>query len=338
LKKVILPNTITNIKESTFNNCNSLVNITIPSKVKDIGENAFNDCNSLTNVIIPNNVENIGKSAFANCDNLTEFSFPDGIKTISAFMFYPSNSLTVVKIPNSVKRIEEWAFRECSKLSTIEFAGTINEWRAIEKDEEWDVETDGYTICCTDGEISASQNALLECKVGDIITFGSYEQDGNSSNGAEDIEWVVLERKGNRALVISQYCIEQKSFNDTFSSVLWETCTLRNWLNKSFLNTAFSDNEQTKIISSNISTDGRNTTDKVFLLSEDEATKYFETDYDRKTDATEHVSTSDCYWLLRNTGSVSNVAYVDADGTVGYYENVDRNWWVRPAMWIDISE
>lgn len=338
LKKVILPNTITNIKESTFNNCNSLVNITIPSKVKDIGENAFNDCNSLTNVIIPNNVENIGKSAFANCDNLTEFSFPDGIKTISAFMFYPSNSLTVVKIPNSVKRIEEWAFRECSKLSTIEFAGTINEWRAIEKDEEWDVETDGYTICCTDGEISASQNALLECKVGDIITFGSYEQDGNSSNGAEDIEWVVLERKGNRALVISQYCIERKSFNDTFSSVLWENCTLRNWLNKSFLNTAFSDNEQTKIISSNISTDGRNTTDKVFLLSEDEATKYFETDYDRKTDATEHLSTSDCYWLLRNTGSVSNVAYVDADGTVGYYENVDRNWWVRPAMWIDISE
>ena len=337
LKKVILPNTITNIKESTFDNCDNLVDITIPSKVKNIEEYAFSDCNSLTNIIIPNNVETIGKSAFANCDNLTDFSFPNGIKTISAFMFYPSNSLTVVKIPNSVKKIEEWAFRECPKLSTIEFAGTINEWRSIEKDEEWDIETDGYTICCIDGEISASQNALLECKVGDIITFGSYEQDGNSNNGTEDIEWVVLERKENQALIISQYCIDQKPFNDTFSPVLWANCSLRKWLNGHFYNVAFSKEEQAKIISSNISTEGKNTTDKIFLLSEEEAVKHFDTDYDRKADATEYVSTSHCYWLLRTTGSVSNVAHVDYNGKVGYYENVDRNYWVRPAMWIEIS-
>lgn len=179
---------------------------------------------------------------------------------------------------------------------------------------------------------------FLGCEKGDEIVFGTYEQDNDVDNGYENIHWIVLERKGNQAFIISKHCIEQKPFNETYSSVVWENCTLRKWLNNDFYNVAFSKEEQNRIISSKLSTDSRNTVDKVFLLSEHEAEKYFATDYDRKAYATEHVSTSHCYWLLRTTGSASNVAYVNYDGKVGYYENVDRNWWVRPAMWIKLSE
>ena len=51
---------------------------------------------------------------------------------------------------------------------------------------------------------------LLGCSVGDEIVFGTYEQDGDSNNGTEDIDWIVLDRNDNKALVISKYSKEHK--------------------------------------------------------------------------------------------------------------------------------
>ena len=188
-----------------------------------------------------------------------------------------------------------------------------------------------------DAVVLKQKCALLTCETGDVITFGTYEQDGNSSNGTEAIEWIVLERDGNKALVLSLYCLEQMPFNNTLAPVTWENCSLRKWLNGTFLGNAFSQEEQNQIVSTKVLDEGKQTTDKVFLLSEDEAVDYLTSD-GRRADATERVSTSHCYWFLRTTGSVSNVAYVSYDGEVGYYEDVDRDWWVRPAVWIDISD
>lgn len=339
LKNVTLPGTITSIKESTFNGCNSLTDIVIPKNVESICEDAFRDCNTLINVVVPGNVKSISESAFAHCDNLTTFSFPDGIKTIAGYMFYPCESLQTVKVPNSVNSIGKWAFRNCLKLTSIEFNGTINEWKAINKEEEWDYEIGQYTVYCTDGQISAAQNAIFECEAGDVITFGTYEQDGNSNNGTEAIEWIVLKRDGDKALVISNYCLEQMPFNETLKSVTWENCTLRKWMNSTFISEAFSNKEQSKILSTVIDNVGNDTTDKVFLLSESEATDYFESDSDRRTTATDYVSTNHCYWFLRTPGNDGPwVHFVEYTGELGYTENVDRQWWVRPAMWIKINE
>ena len=54
-------------------------------------------------------------------------------------------------------------------------------------------------------------DALLA--VGSIITFGAYEQDNNTRNGKEPIEWQVLEIKGGRALLISKYGLDAKRYN-----------------------------------------------------------------------------------------------------------------------------
>ena len=179
---------------------------------------------------------------------------------------------------------------------------------------------------------------FLGCEAGDVIKFGTYEQDGDNETGKEPIEWRVLKRDGNKALIITEYCIEQKPFNETLTRVSWENCTVRKWLNGAFMDQAFSEKEEEKIISSKISNDGNDTTDKVFLLSSDEAEKYFESDADRSTDATANVSTNYCYWILR-TPSTSGpyVCHVDYTGELGYSEVVDREWWLRPAMWLKIK-
>lgn len=187
--------------------------------------------------------------------------------------------------------------------------------------------------------------SFLGCEKGDEIVLGAYEQDNDLDNGPEEIEWIVLERSGNQALVISKYCLEQMPFNETLAAVTWENSTIRDWLNNDFWNAAFSEDEQSIIRSSTIPNpddadherSGYDTVDKVYLLSENEAIEYFDSDSDRCADAAEFVSTTHCYWILRTTGSASNVAHVDYNGEVGYYENVDRNWWIRPAMWIEIG-
>ena len=94
------------------------------------------------------------------------------------------------------------------------------------------------------------------------VTFGSYEQDNNTANGKEAIEWRVLATDGDYSLIISRYGLDAKAYNTSHTSVTWETCTLRSWLNgygassnvdgenytsDNFINTAFTSEEQSAI-------------------------------------------------------------------------------------------
>lgn len=126
---------------------------------------------------------------------------------------------------------------------------------------------------------------------GDYVIFGSYEQDGDTSNGPEPIEWEVLDENDGEMLLISRYILDCQPYNTEETDVTWETCTLRNWLNNDFYNAAFSAAEQERVITANLSNSdnayygtkaGYDTSDKIFCLSVDEIMKYysFESWYD----------------------------------------------------------
>ncbi len=215
-------------------------------------------------------------------------------------------------------------------------------------------------------KMSATLLSIKSSKVGDIITFGSYEQDNDTYNGKETIEWKVLAKEGSKALVISKYGLDVKPYNTESTSVTWETCSLRKWLNSDFLNNAFSSEEQAKILSSNLKNPdnvlfdtkgGNNTTDKVFLLSIDEAKKYFKTDEERKASATAYAKAQGAYvvdngscWLLRSPGyNRIYAACVFHDGGVYefgydvYYRRGRDDVYAssivdRPALWINFEE
>ena len=198
---------------------------------------------------------------------------------------------------------------------------------------------------------------LSNASVGSTVFFGSYEQDNNTANGKEDIEWIVLAKEGNKALVISKYALDCQKYNSTYTDVTWETCSLRKWLNGTFLNAAFSSVEQNSIISSSVTADknpkyntspGKNTTDKVFLLSITEVNKYFRSDNARQSQGTEYcyargafkASNGKCWWWLRSPGYSSDYAadvridgsVCNAGDSVDYASNA-----VRPALWIDLG-
>ena len=197
--------------------------------------------------------------------------------------------------------------------------------------------------------------------VGSLIKYGKYEQDNDSSNGIEDIEWIILAKDDNKMLVISDKAINCKPYNTSSANITWETCSLRNWLNNDFINSAFSATEKTMISSVKVSADknpdydtdaGNDTEDKVFLLSIEEANRYFKYDSERQCVSTEYAKAngaytyeidgaSNCFWWLRSQGGYSNksASVVNSDGTVSKYGNAvdDNRDCVRPAMWISLA-
>ncbi len=205
--------------------------------------------------------------------------------------------------------------------------------------------------------------SIADAKVGDYIVLGSYEQDNDSTNGKEGIEWLVLAKEADKVLVISRYGIDCRRFNSSRVSVTWDKCSIRKWLNSSFLNAAFTEQEKAMISSVTVRADknpeysvkaGNSTKDKIFLLSVTEADQYFSTDKMRKCVPTAYAfaqgiwtddismidGTETCRWWLRSTGRNSmRAAGTDFDGSVscfGYYVN-SSTIAIRPAMWIDLA-
>ena len=190
------------------------------------------------------------------------------------------------------------------------------------------------------------QNKMKFAKVGDTVIFGTYEQDNNKSNGKEDIEWLVLAKEDNRMLIISDKALDCKQYNSTYTDVTWETCTLRLWMNDTFLNTAFSADEQTQIETTYTIAE-KTTADKIFLLSIDEVNKYFNsiatrkcvpTAYAKANGASTYIDT--CWWWLRSPGFYQSYAsYVYYDSLVNSYGyGVDYSYGgVRPALWITLN-
>lgn len=223
-----------------------------------------------------------------------------------------------------------------------------------------------------DNMIIAAAAAARDAKfaVGNYVTFGTYPQT-KAGNDATPIEWLVLARDGNKALLISRYGLDAQPYNKDYTSVTWENCTLRTWLNGTFYNKAFSSAEQAAILTTSVDNSknqgyskwstngGNNTQDKVFLLSYAEANKYFGVTYDNRSNTKSRVaptayaiaqgawtnssnktgdSTDAGWWWLRSPGSYQDyAAYAFADGSLYYSLVDDRSGSVRPALWVNLE-
>ena len=199
---------------------------------------------------------------------------------------------------------------------------------------------------------------LSALRVGDHFTFGRYEQDNYEANGSEPIEWRVLEVSGGSALIVSEDALDMRAYNKEWVSVTWAECTLREWLNGEFYETAFNEAEKGLVALTKVENKdhpqygtegGEDTEDRIFLLSLEEADRYFEDDEDRRAFPTEYAIAKHAYmnsdlgtvwWWLRSPGDYRvNAAGVFADGSLrltGGSVSFDRDA-VRPALRLKIT-
>lgn len=88
LSNIQLPNTLTNIGDSTFSRCSALESISLPSSIKIIGDYAFGDCVSLISITIPRSVSHIGDNVFWECPSLEKIYLPKNIFMIGEMNVY----------------------------------------------------------------------------------------------------------------------------------------------------------------------------------------------------------------------------------------------------------
>ena len=202
----------------------------------------------------------------------------------------------------------------------------------------------------------------------DCIYFGNYYQSNSSTK--EPIKWRVLSVNGNDAFLLADQNLDAKPYNEKYTDVTWATCTLRTWLNDTFLNTAFTSAEQAAIKNTTVVNEdnpywdtegGENTTDKVYLLSiaETSNTAYgFNGEFNTSSNTREAKNTAyakECgawtststeyegngFWRLRSPGLYShNASYVDYNG---YGDSHGSHVYggvlgaVRPALHLNLS-
>ncbi len=195
----------------------------------------------------------------------------------------------------------------------------------------------------------------MKVNVGDTIQFGTYPQENPYDGSTNPISWKVLAVQDGKALLLAEKCLENVQYNKELVPSTWATCTLRPWMNETFLQTAFSAEEQAQIVETTLTNPGNkqfntagceDTTDKIFALSIDEVEQYLPNKADRMAPATEvakshgtfiYPDTGNAIWWLRSPGCNNiNASRISVGGSVCglIYDDARPHRAVRPAMWV----
>jgi hypothetical protein len=205
-----------------------------------------------------------------------------------------------------------------------------------------------YIVCMSRIPIK-TETAPSPFKTGGIVKFGPYK-------------WRVLRVGGNKALLVAEGLIEEGTYpySSDRKKATWADCTLRAYLNGAFYN-KFSEADKARILETKVTntdnvwfgTDGgKDTIDKIFLLSVEEVVTYFgDSGQLQMKNPNSKYFINDKYkgariaksegkalwWWLRSPGLSDGIAmYVGAGGSINLSgHRVDDDCGsVRPALWV----
>ena len=337
IKQIVIEPGITHIGTQSFQYCSNVEFVSLPDTVTSIGKAAFFKCESLPEIELPAGLRFLGGQVFDHCLSLESAVIPEGVSRLNDAIFNCCENLVSVTIPVSVTEIGNSAFNGCGKLRDVYYNGRPRDWKEIE--------IAPYNKMLLNAGVY-SQNC-----VGETFLYGTYEQDNELVNDKEPIEWVILERDGKRLLAISKYVLDCQPFDMGNTPVTWESCSLRKWLNETFLDAAFSAEEQERFQTVILSEDGDRpytSQDRIFLLSADEGDQYFASANERICRATEsclasfqanHIAVNAngvVFWWLRTPGIDSDCErIVFEDGSMPNLVTSGLPGGVRPAVWLD---
>lgn len=213
-------------------------------------------------------------------------------------------------------------------------------------------------------EVSSEAISLKEeirnTEVGETFFFGETEQDGNLENGAEPIEWIILEKNEDKAFVISKKILEWLTFSKYDGETEKDVYTWdlkrnqqRKWLTNELYQNGLLEYEKEVILLTH-SKDGILTYDEyddyLYIPSREEVEKYMPDVNLRKAEMTAYAAEKANLedgefgrWTLRSMAMTTiewdNRKYtrqINEEGEFGLmYTNVPNG--VRPVMWLDIS-
>jgi len=209
--------------------------------------------------------------------------------------------------------------------------------------------------------VQPSMTLPADVKAGDAVTFGVYEQDGNVLSGAEAIEWIVLEVRDGKALLLSKHVLECLWFHPRETALNWKSSGVREFLDGDFTSRAFTREEAAKIVPTEVGMGGsvhagdgekEGASSGVFILSIEELRAYLGEDglkaaptayAEALSGSMKNLPVKDggaSYWV-RNFGKRTKFAgFVSWNGEYDEYGaawNTYANRGLRPAMWVQVG-
>ena len=179
-------------------------------------------------------------------------------------------------------------------------------------------------------------------RIGDTVTFGSFEQDNNLENGTESIEWIVIDVRDGEMMLLSKYGLDVRQFGKPLGSDDWYSSQIRKWLNNDFYSIAFTGEEQACIKETSVYNGemgvSKYTDAKIFLLSREEVREMRAripvcepTEYAKN----QHWPNRDTWWLRTSAvkASIGSV-YIFDNNEIRISSCDKENIMVRPAMWV----
>lgn len=122
---VILSDSIEQIENEAFKNCNMIKSITVPLSVTRIGKEAFSCCSSLKKLQLPESINEIDDEAFLGCTSLEEVYMPDSVTKFGRQVFQFCYSLKSVRLSMLLESIKEYTFSECLELQSIVIPSSV---------------------------------------------------------------------------------------------------------------------------------------------------------------------------------------------------------------------
>ena len=130
--KVNVANGVTTIGENAFWNCKTIEDVTLGNTVQKIAKYAFGGCENLESINLPNSLTSIGGQAFGNCASLESIAIPSGVTSLATSTFASCTALKTITLPTTLTKIGAAAFSRCFGLQTVGYAGTQEDWNAVE--------------------------------------------------------------------------------------------------------------------------------------------------------------------------------------------------------------
>ncbi len=198
----------------------------------------------------------------------------------------------------------------------------------------------------------------MKVNIGDTITMGTYPQVDPYGGSIDPIEWKVLDVQDGKAQVISVKALDNIAYNKVYVEVKWTDCSLRHWLNETFYETAFTEEEKAQIVPVTVSNPGNpkydvpgceDTVEKVYALSTEEVLRLIPEKADRQCEPTPYcekqgtyvyAETGKCCWWLRTPGFlVGECSRVNVGGGISdlAYDDIRPHRAARPVMWIKVD-
>ena len=202
LEGIEIPETVASIGESIFA-YSGLKQITIPNAVSSVSASSFEQCKNLSLVNLPSNATEIGSSAFKGCVSLEGLTIPETLTRLGSSAFMES-ALKSIVIPAGVEEISSSAFKNCSDLASVTL-----QTKEITVDEETKIQ--GATeigssafIGCVSLEglaipetlTSLGSSAFMESAIKSIVIPAGVEEISSSAfENCSDLASVTLQTK-----------------------------------------------------------------------------------------------------------------------------------------------